>query len=211
MAIVNRRHEGAGAAFPRAGLRQLSALYEGSYDVLRWMYQRPRPAGRDGRGVAGVMRRQSGCGSRLRPERREGPERRSRTTNEQPRQSGAARCRLKRGSGPFSTAHDAEARKAGEHQPCGGREGDRRDGRVADIAVVDGPGQKVLSLASVTLEAIVSKLPSAVLVARREIACQGRISARCAGVENLRSTHKSVRAPSKVLGKAPDWSHGCRL
>jgi len=35
MAVVNGLYDGAGAAFPRIGFRNASALYEGPYDVLR--------------------------------------------------------------------------------------------------------------------------------------------------------------------------------
>jgi tetratricopeptide (TPR) repeat protein len=39
MAIVNGLHDGAGAAFPRKGFRNPTALHEGPYDVLRWTFK----------------------------------------------------------------------------------------------------------------------------------------------------------------------------
>jgi hypothetical protein len=32
-------HDGAGAGFPRKSFRNLTALYEGPYDVLRWTFK----------------------------------------------------------------------------------------------------------------------------------------------------------------------------
>ena len=39
MAVVNGMHDGAGAGFPRKSFRNLTALYEGPYDVLRWTFK----------------------------------------------------------------------------------------------------------------------------------------------------------------------------
>jgi hypothetical protein len=40
MAVVNGYYDGAGAGFERIGFRNLSALYEGPYEVLRWTFER---------------------------------------------------------------------------------------------------------------------------------------------------------------------------
>ena len=39
MAVVNGLYDGAGAGFARKSFRNLSALYEGPYDVLRWTFK----------------------------------------------------------------------------------------------------------------------------------------------------------------------------
>jgi tetratricopeptide (TPR) repeat protein len=40
MAVVNGYYDGAGAGFERIGFRNLPALYEGPYEVLRWTFER---------------------------------------------------------------------------------------------------------------------------------------------------------------------------